>query len=285
VVNVRPSPGAAGTVINNLVALGVGRVVPVSVIGHDGEGRELLQALEAMERVDLSGVIERRDRRTPTYTKPMLMVPGEPARELNRLDVHNRTPTPAEVEDRIVELLSQVCQTVEALVILDQVSLPDCGVVTAKVRERLAAMQNSRAAMLADSRERIGLFRNVNLKPNVRECRRATGIEDERGAVQELARRAGATVFCTRGEAGILVQAAHSAEEAPGYPVSGPVDPVGAGDSTSAGIACALAAGMNPLKAAAFGCLVASVTVAKLGTTGTATPDELRARWAQVSSV
>src|SRR6478752_5272137 len=65
VVRVRPSPGAAGTVINNLVALGVARVVPVSVIGHDGEGRELLQALGAMGRVDLAGVIERRDRRTP----------------------------------------------------------------------------------------------------------------------------------------------------------------------------------------------------------------------------
>src|SRR3954451_3163508 len=54
VVNVRPSPGAAGTVINNLVALGVARVVPVSVIGHDGEGRELMQALEALGRVELA---------------------------------------------------------------------------------------------------------------------------------------------------------------------------------------------------------------------------------------
>src|SRR5262245_2586148 len=57
VVRVRPSPGAAGTVINNLVALGVGRVVPISVIGRDGEGRELTQALEALGRVDLDSVL------------------------------------------------------------------------------------------------------------------------------------------------------------------------------------------------------------------------------------
>jgi bifunctional ADP-heptose synthase (sugar kinase/adenylyltransferase) len=38
VVRVRSSPGAAGTVINNLVALGVRRVCAVSVIGDDGEG-------------------------------------------------------------------------------------------------------------------------------------------------------------------------------------------------------------------------------------------------------
>src|SRR5947199_6513131 len=48
VVGVRPSPGAAGTVINNLVALGVGRVVPVAVVGDDGEGYELSQALRRL---------------------------------------------------------------------------------------------------------------------------------------------------------------------------------------------------------------------------------------------
>src|SRR5206468_11171300 len=37
VVRVRSYPGAAGTIVNNLVALGVGRVVPVAVIGDDGE--------------------------------------------------------------------------------------------------------------------------------------------------------------------------------------------------------------------------------------------------------
>ena len=53
VVNVRSYPGAAGTVINNLVALGVGRIVPIGMIGDDGEGFELLQALRRMPSVDL----------------------------------------------------------------------------------------------------------------------------------------------------------------------------------------------------------------------------------------
>src|SRR5436853_5837747 len=48
VVRVRSYPGAAGTVLNNLVALGVGRVLPVAVIGDDGEGYELRQALWGM---------------------------------------------------------------------------------------------------------------------------------------------------------------------------------------------------------------------------------------------
>src|SRR5580704_6860761 len=48
VKRVRSYPGAAGTVINNLAALGVGRILPVSVVGEDGESFELLQALEAL---------------------------------------------------------------------------------------------------------------------------------------------------------------------------------------------------------------------------------------------
>src|ERR1700757_355372 len=51
VVRVRASPGAAGTVINNLVALGVQRVIAISVIGDDGEGYELRQALAGLQVV------------------------------------------------------------------------------------------------------------------------------------------------------------------------------------------------------------------------------------------
>src|SRR5438445_12710385 len=51
VVRVRAIPGAAGTVINNLVALGVGRVCAVGVIGDDGEASELRHALAALRVV------------------------------------------------------------------------------------------------------------------------------------------------------------------------------------------------------------------------------------------
>src|SRR3954466_5538616 len=49
VVRVRNYPGAAGTVINNLAALGVGAILPISVIGDDGEGFELSRCLAALE--------------------------------------------------------------------------------------------------------------------------------------------------------------------------------------------------------------------------------------------
>src|SRR6516162_3595459 len=96
VARVRAYPGAAGTVINNLAALGVGRIVPISMIGDDGEGYELRQALQRMASVQLSSLVTCAQRRTPTYTKPMLCRPATMPRELNRLDIKNRKPLPGD---------------------------------------------------------------------------------------------------------------------------------------------------------------------------------------------
>src|SRR3989442_14044269 len=52
VVRVRSVPGAAGTIVNNLVALGVGRVTLASVLGDEGEGYELRQALADLAAVE-----------------------------------------------------------------------------------------------------------------------------------------------------------------------------------------------------------------------------------------
>src|SRR5262245_15705715 len=121
VVRVRSYPGAAGTVVNNLVALGVGRVLPIALVGNDGEGYELRQALARMPAVDTSCVFTAADRRTPTYTKPMLAVAGDPPRELNRLDIKNRTPTPAAAEEQVVGALEAAWPELDALIVLDQV--------------------------------------------------------------------------------------------------------------------------------------------------------------------
>jgi bifunctional ADP-heptose synthase (sugar kinase/adenylyltransferase) len=281
-------------VINNLVALGVGRVLAVSVIGDDGAGYEVRRALRGLGAVDAAGILSWDGRHTPTYTKPMLCQAGQPPRELNRLDVKNRTPLPPAAEEQVLKALGQAWEQVDALVVLDQVSEADCGVVTARVRARLAELAAARPdrLILADSRERIGLFRGVSLKPNQRECLRAapgvrTGTSTAlREAAVHLARQAGRPVFCTRGEQGILLADPRRPDdpirEVPAYPVGGPVDIVGAGDSTSAGIACAAAAGAALEEAAAFGNLVASITVQQIGTTGTASPQQVRQRWREV---
>jgi rfaE bifunctional protein kinase chain/domain len=297
VVGVRSQPGAAGTVINNLAALGVGRINPIAVIGDDGEGYELRQALVAMKVVGLDGVFAWEGRRTPTYTKPMLHESGKSPRELNRLDIKNRTPLPSGAEDRLLESLDQTWPHLDALVVLDQVSEPECGVITTRIRGRLMEFGSATPAkfILADSRERIGLFQEVSTKPNARELSRALGEASAHNperlddCIRSLMSRTNSHIFCTRGASGIRLgirspQDAADIVDVPAFRVTGPIDVVGAGDSTSAAIAVAVAAGAKLADAAAFGNLVASITIQQIGTTGTASPEQVRRRWREVQN-
>ncbi|MBC7224121.1 MAG: carbohydrate kinase, partial [Anaerolineae bacterium] len=85
VVQVRPQPGAAGTVAANLRALDVG-VVALGILGDDGEGTELRRALVRMG-ADVSPLVQREGLFTPTYTKPLMHEPDGTVHELNRLDI------------------------------------------------------------------------------------------------------------------------------------------------------------------------------------------------------
>src|SRR5207244_7760509 len=129
-------------------------------------------------------------------------------------------------------------------------------------------------------------FRGVALKPNDAECHRAVPEETsaEDGALR-LARRCGRAVLRTLGSRGTVVAEPPSVQGIRAYPVTGPIDPVGAGDSTSAAIACAVGAGVGLAEAAAFGNLVASITIQQLGSTGTASTQQIRPRWLEFACV
>lgn len=288
VAGVRCYPGAGGTVLNNLKALGVGNLYAVSVIGPDGEGFELLRALRE-RNVDVDGVVVRTDRMTPTYTKPMLSQAAGPARELNRLDIKNRTPAAADQDRHVIEKLDALVRRVDAVIVADQVTERNQGVITDVVRSHLAVLaeRHARTVFFADSRSHIGLFRNVLTKPNRSELATAlpgpladtAHLSEVQAAALSLAGLTRRAVYTTVGPDGILFVERETVCHIPGIPVSGPIDIVGAGDSTTAGIVSALCAGATPTQAARLGCLVASITIQQIGVTGTATPEQVIARF------
>ena len=286
VVSTRCSPGAAGTVVNNLAALGTGTLHVVGITGDDGEGFELRQALQNLG-CDTQGLQILPNRFTPTYLKPRNCRTADLSGEHERYDTKNRQPTSIEVQENALVSLESLLPHTDAVIVLDQVEEDECGIVTAKVRKSLAdlADRNPRKIFWADSRRRIGLFRNVIIKPNVHEAVKeifpgSTGVpcdEIVEKAITELRKRTGRPVFVTAGRRGIWIS-----DSIPslirGVRVDEPTDPTGAGDSATAGAVLALCAGASLQEAALIANLVASLTVQQLATTGTASPDQLGPR-------
>ena len=284
VVNVRAQPGGAGTILNNLSALGVGTILPVGFHGVDGEGFELARAVAARRGVDAAHLLETPQRRTFTYCKPLVLEPGRPPRELSRLDTKNWTPTPPEVEERIIAALQAAARTADAVIVLDQVDIAETGVVTRRVLDAVAGIIASRPKLpiIADSRRGLGGFPAVIFKMNAAELAAMSGLPVSsdlatvRGAAAALARRNGRPVFVTLSERG-MVGALPSGETewVPSLPIRGPIDVVGAGDAVTANLITALAAGASLLEALELASAAASIVLHQVGTTGAATPADL----------
>jgi len=288
VAEIRNSPGAAGTVVNNLVALDAGKVAAFGVIGDDGNGFELRSAL-SQQGVDVSSLFADARIFTPTYMKPVRRDATGNETELSRLDVLNRRRVEGGFGAQVGEALAKRIDEFDAVVVVDQVSEPQGGIVDGVLRFRLAELGRSRSNVfiLADSRFSVGEFTNVRLKPNVHEACRALATEsdDPFALAERLASRCGCDVFLTCGASGIVVaESGGESKRVLGVEVSGPVDPTGAGDSASAGIALASASGATNLQAAAIGNLVASITVEQLRTTGTASRENVLKRFVEIAS-
>ncbi|HEX9439451.1 MAG TPA: PfkB family carbohydrate kinase [Roseiflexaceae bacterium] len=287
VIDVAAQPGAAGTVTANLRALGL-RVIALGLTGDDGEGYELRQGLRAIG-VDDGALLAAAGRRTPTYTKPIIRTAAGPPRELERLDIRTRAPTPPQVEDVLIERLSKLVPQARAVIIADQMPEAEHGAITARVRGALARLadQHPDVPFLADSRARIGLFERVIVKPNAGEAVRAVwpdyigdpDIAAARRAGGTLRQRTGRPAFVTLGASGMLAMSDAGVAHIPGVALHGPIDVVGAGDSAMAAIAAGLCAGATLEEAALLGNLAAAVTIQQLGTTGTASPEQIMAQW------
>ena len=279
---VRNAPGALGTVLNNLTALGVGELVPVTVIGDDGHGFDLLKQLSALP-VNSRHVFQSNRRLTPTYTKPLRPVTTG-WEELHRLDVRTRGPLDHQEVDWVVENLKVVFAETDGLIVLDQIDEDGWGVVGAAIRDALLDLvrEDPDKLVFVDSRSQISQFQCGYLKGNQDEFTRGlqrlvVGREPgAKDAVRAMAARTGRAAFCTMGEQGVLVASPDGEiEPVPGIAVAGPVDIVGAGDAMTSATVAAMLGGATPVEAATLGNLAASITIQQLGTTGTASPDQL----------
>ena len=278
VVSTDVTPGAGGTIANNLVALGCGRVSVLGAIGQDGFGFELEQAL-AQRRIEYKLVVASRSIQTFTYTKLINQDTG--VEDLPRCDFINTDPLPGDVENQLIANFNAHFEHFDVVLVSDQAETERGGVVTQYLRDLIAdvAERYPNKLILADSRTRIERFRNVIAKPNVDEaiaaCARIFGSQaDFQRLRAAIGRR---PLLVTQGDQGVLLVDERGEHLIPCDRIPHPVDICGAGDSFAAGTALALRVTGDYAAAIRFGNLVSSITIMKKGT-GTAVPEEILAK-------
>ncbi|HVH69567.1 MAG TPA: PfkB family carbohydrate kinase, partial [Candidatus Dormibacteraeota bacterium] len=274
------SLGGAGNVVANLIDLGVIHVKAVGAIGIDLFGGEVLRLLEE-RRVDTTELVMQGEGwQTMVYAKPY-----RSDEEDNRLDFGSSNTVSAAVIESLVRALSRAAAESDVVVLNQQlqggISTPE---LIARINEVISAYQDTR--FIVDARHRASLYQGAIFKLNAIEAGHILGEFTETESVpfanaasyaQRLSLQTGQPVFLTRGEQGILVADGDEVHEVPGIQIIERTDSVGAGDTVVASLAAVLGAGYEALAAAKFANIAASITVRKLQTTGTATPDEIKA--------
>ena len=280
-------PGAAGTVAKNLANLGIGTVYAVGYIGDDGRGYEMKTGLDKLG-INRDCLVASGSRVTPAYVKPWI-IENNTTREMNRIDIKNWTPTPVELSNAVLGKLEERIGQIDAVIVLDQMTEENCGLITQEVRSRLAAIARANPGIIAyaDSRSRIGGFRDMIIKGNEFEILRAAfGQEEAEGAhadyigkIREactlLLGKTGKPVIVTLGAQGAWIFDNGRDIRIPGIPLSGQLDVCGAGDMFSSAFVSALAAGADMETAGRIGNAAAAVCVTQIGTSGHVTAAQI----------
>jgi bifunctional ADP-heptose synthase (sugar kinase/adenylyltransferase) len=188
--------------------------------------------------------------------------------------------------------LLKLSDHIDAIIVMDQVTEENCGTVTERVRKTLAELGKTRKDLIiyADSREFISFYDNILIKCNNHELLKAYNIHLDKEPDEDLVRKYGIKmslkngrpVFVTMGSKGQMVFEGEKVTEVPAVPVEGPLDICGAGDATTAGIISALCCDADYCDAALLGNTVASITIQQLGTTGTASPEQVLRRFKEM---
>lgn len=274
--------GGAGNVAMNLRALRVGDLRVFGVTGEDPFGRDMRRLMTGAGMKTEGLMIQSRDWNTHVYIKPH--VGGV---EQQRLDFGNFNVLADATATELLGRLRGCLAEIDVVIINEQV--PSGIHASTTFRSGLNALirEHSGRRFVLDSRHYHDRYEGAIRKMNDREAVRLWGrprapdepvpAEEVIQAATALRQRWGQPVVVTRGPRGCVVCDEQGHHEIPGLLLSGPIDPVGAGDTFLAAFSAALAAGYDVVTAATLGNFAAAVVVQKRFQTGTATPDEILA--------
>lgn len=268
--------GAAGTITNNLRALGA-EVICVGIVGDDGEGYDLLKCLKQIG-ADTRYIMVSEEITTATYLKNMRKQSDGRYREDTRLDFRNRSITSEAMFEELGRNFEEAVKEADGIIVSDQFFERNSGVVGDILRTKINEFAKKyKKPFLVDSRAFAREYKGMFIKCNNYELMKYCGAEGDPECMEDVLRggmkmkqEVEHSIFITCNKDGIKVFE-DEISHVPTYPVEGEIDVTGAGDASNAGIALSLALGLTPTEAAMVACCVSSITIQQLGTTGTAT--------------
>lgn len=261
--------GGAANVAQNVTAAGAS-VQLVATVGNDAAGHRLRAMLAALS-ADGQGMVEVG---RPTTTKTRLVAR---AQQVVRFDEEEDEDLSATDVARVGERTDALLAEADALVLEDY----NKGVLVPAVIERAIGVARHREIpIVVDPKfKNFFAFRGATIfKPNRRELESALGAAvslDAADALPEVFRRLGVEhLLLTLGERGMALVSADGTVDRIPTTAREVYDVVGAGDTVTAYLATALAAGASAHEAAVVANFAAGVEVGKLGA-ATVTPEEI----------
>src|SRR5882757_7255619 len=156
--------GAAGNAINNIYSLG-GIPIPVSVLGDDAQGTQLLDAM-AGQGIDCSGVLRASRYNTPTKVRILGGMPHASRQQIVRYDIEDHCDLTANETANITETLRNQMASADAGLISDY----GYGIVSQPLASTLTGAATGKPVTL-DSRYDLLRFQGVTAAtPNEEEA-------------------------------------------------------------------------------------------------------------------
>ncbi len=279
VVSQKCSLGGAGNVVNNLTAIGVGRVSAFGVIGDDVFGREMLELLKNQNAATAGMVTQSLQWDTSVYAKPYVDL-----EEQERIDFGRFNEISNATADKLLTEIDKAMDKLDGLIINQQLRNgihSDYFIVgLQKIIDK-----NRDKIILLDARDVAERYSGIICKLNAneaaavcgkkREINQAVPVAELSDYAQQIHKRTGRDVIISRSDRGIMGYDGNGVLEVPGILLTGLIDAVGAGDTTISAITASLSAGAKLKDAIEIGNYAAAVVVQKLRQTGTASPEEI----------
>jgi len=261
-------PGGATNLARNVRTLG-GDVAVAGVIGHDEPGHTLRSRL-IEEGIGVEGLVEEEGRPTSTKTRVVGGSSQVVSQQIARIDRVVQHEIGEGAKAHIIAYLRRELPHVDALIFSDY----ENGVINRDIiAAALPLAQEAGLVITVDAHGDLWRFKGVTIAtPNQDEAAATLGTplysDDDvcQGGNRLVGVMEARGVLITRGSEGMtLVEAEGTCHHLPASSLSEVRDATGAGDTVSATVTLALAAGATLLEAAHLGNAAAGIVVRRLG--------------------